>query len=176
MVPREEMRAGRMLCAGRLSATVKSKASGEHITVRFKCCKDNREGEGKNWPQVPFMDATHVFIDVPRPDGFGDKIGTFYPGSGKFYEDRNADPARVWAAKAVAWWVCSGENGAVCAHVLEQATIQEEERCGVCGLELTDPESIARGIGPVCFGRLTESEHQVKNKRRVELPDMHIES
>lgn len=27
-------------------------------------------------------------------------------------------------------------------------------RCCVCGRELTDPESIARGIGPVCVGKL----------------------
>jgi hypothetical protein len=26
--------------------------------------------------------------------------------------------------------------------------------CGVCGRTLTDPESIARGIGPVCAGRM----------------------
>jgi hypothetical protein len=25
--------------------------------------------------------------------------------------------------------------------------------CGICGSPLTDPESIARGIGPICFGK-----------------------
>lgn len=27
--------------------------------------------------------------------------------------------------------------------------------CGCCGLELTHPESIQRGIGPLCFGNIT---------------------
>lgn len=27
---------------------------------------------------------------------------------------------------------------------------QHTERCGVCGIQLTDPDSIARGIGPIC--------------------------
>lgn len=27
-------------------------------------------------------------------------------------------------------------------------------RCGMCGLELTNPESIERGIGPICLGKL----------------------
>lgn len=30
----------------------------------------------------------------------------------------------------------------------------ETGTCAVCGLELTDPESIARGIGPICAERL----------------------
>lgn len=30
----------------------------------------------------------------------------------------------------------------------------ETGNCAICGLELTDPESIARGIGPICAGRL----------------------
>jgi hypothetical protein len=168
MPPNETKRAGRMLSAGRVSVSITSKRTQEHITVRFKCCKDNREGEGKNWPQVPFMEATHIFIDVPRPEGFGDKIGTFYPGSGKFYADRNADSARVWAASAIARWVSCGDDADVLRPILDRVEITEESRCGMCGAELTDPESIARGIGPHCFGKLTESQHQVKHKKEPE--------
>ncbi len=28
--------------------------------------------------------------------------------------------------------------------------------CAICGKELTDPESVERGIGPVCAGKLTQ--------------------
>lgn len=37
---------------------------------------------------------------------------------------------------------------AIKAHGIETGT------CCMCGLELTDPESIARGIGPICMERL----------------------
>lgn len=33
--------------------------------------------------------------------------------------------------------------------------VVESDNCGMCGRTLTDPESIARGIGPECFGRAT---------------------
>lgn len=32
----------------------------------------------------------------------------------------------------------------------------EQTRCNLCGERLTDPESIKRGIGPVCAGKLTD--------------------
>jgi hypothetical protein len=35
-----------------------------------------------------------------------------------------------------------------------KATGIETGTCAICGLELTDPESIARGIGPICAERL----------------------
>ncbi len=34
------------------------------------------------------------------------------------------------------------------------ADVMHEGRCGVCGRALTVPESIERGIGPECFGRM----------------------
>jgi hypothetical protein len=30
---------------------------------------------------------------------------------------------------------------------------QETGRCSMCGLELTDPVSIAQSMGPICSGR-----------------------
>lgn len=43
----------------------------------------------------------------------------------------------------------------VCKDPLAAAKLYgvETGRCGCCGRELTDPESIAAGIGPVCAGR-----------------------
>lgn len=35
-----------------------------------------------------------------------------------------------------------------------KVTGQEVGNCAICGLELTDPESIDRGIGPICAERL----------------------
>jgi len=156
ITPDLDTRVGRMTAAGDLRATVTSKNTGEHITIRFKAFKDTREQEGKNWTRVPLEDATHVFVEVPTPDsdGWADKVGTFYPKSGKWFSDDRADGARVFAAAMVARWI-NGEQF--------ESRIQEEERCGKCARTLTDPVSIERGIGPECYGKDTGSQHQVKS-------------
>jgi hypothetical protein len=44
---------------------------------------------------------------------------------------------------------------AVCADPMKAAEAfgQETGRCSMCGLELTDPVSIAQSMGPICSGR-----------------------
>lgn len=150
-------RAQRMLEAGNLKVTVKSRKTGEYITVQFAVRRRNHDGHGKNWLSVHPRDATHIFVQVPRPHGaFSDKIGTLYPDF-RFAKDRKADSARVWAAMAAWNWVIGGIE-----HT--QAEFTEASECGRCRRELTDPESIARGIGPECFSKMTGSQHQVKVK------------
>lgn len=158
-VPDAGMRAGRMMNAGRVKVTVTSLKTGVHITVLLKAFADNRQRQysttDKNWMQCPLRDATHVFCEVPNSSGWNDKVGTFYPQTGRWYDADNADPNRVWAAQAISHWLMGREPA--------NAEFTEETECGVCGRTLTDPESIARGIGPECFGRMTESQHQIKS-------------
>jgi hypothetical protein len=149
-----------MFSAGDVRVTVTERGGGDHITIRFKAILDNREGEGRNWLRVPLNEATHVFIEVPNASGdWPDKIGVFYPRTGKFFEDTNADPERIEAATLAARWLNEGEER---KPRVGNHRLQEESYCGVCGRLLTDPESIDRGIGPECFGRQTGSHHQVK--------------
>ena len=150
-----DTRAGRMLLAGRLTATVTSPRTGDHITIQFV---GKQKTDAGGWKNVPLCSASHVFVKVPNPDGFGDKVGTIYPKNGTFYADNNADPARVFAMREVV------------AHVTEQAhrcEVVEESRCGKCGRELTDPISIERGVGPECYGSHTGSKHQSKTKKNI---------
>jgi uncharacterized protein DUF6011 len=159
-----ETRAGRMFSAGdvRVTVTMSPQRGGDHITVRFKAIKDNREGDGRNWLRVPLNEATHVFIEVPTSSGdWPDKIGVFYPRTGKFFEDSNADPDRIQAAVLAARWLNEGESR---KSRMDGFRFQEESYCGICGRTLTDPESIDRGIGPECFGKQTDSHHQQKQK------------
>lgn len=158
--PGQNTRAGRMIeQGGRVVVSVRSKKTGEHISIKFQCCRKNESGRGKKWPKVPLGEATHVFISVPNASdaGWDDKVGTFYPRSHRFYEADNADPARVWAACAAAHWL-NGEAEE------KNATYHETNECGRCGRELTDPVSVERGIGPECFGKETGSQHQTKNR------------
>lgn len=154
-------RAQRMIEAGNVVVTVKSKRTGDHITVKLACRLKNDSGRGKKWQPVGPDEATHIFASVRNADaaGWDDKIGTYYPRNGRFYEDRNADPARVWAAAAVLQWL----NGNASE---ENTEFYESNECGRCGRQLTDPVSIERGIGPECLGKLTGSHHQEKVKQQ----------
>ena len=145
ITPNSETRMGRMLAAGRLTATIKSKRTGTHITVSFT--SKVKTGQRK-WGNERFAEATHVFIN----GGQGNKLGTFYPQKGNLYLDTQ-DAAWIYAINAILNAAQSGVQDT------EQFEITEEERCGKCGLPLTDPVSIARGIGPTCLGAETGSEH-----------------
>lgn len=145
-------RAARMLEAGRVTVTFTS-PSGQHITITAKC-RANVDGK---WQAVSLANATVMFFEVPNHDrGFNDRVGKL-TGRNGFTPDRNADPARVYCAKALLAYVA----GKPTAPSLE---IKEEDRCGKCGRQLTDPVSIERGIGPECYGAETGSQHQSKRK------------
>lgn len=160
--PDTKVRAGRMMAAGRVKLTMTTLASGEHITVLYKCFADNRNRQydseiSKNWVEAPLEWATHVFAEVPRPSGeWNDKIGTYYPRTGKWFDADDADPRRVDAAKIGANWIAGNLPN------ITTIKFQEASECSICGIELSDPISIARGIGPTCYGKMTNSVHQVK--------------
>jgi hypothetical protein len=167
----EKTRAGRMLAAGDVRVTVTYIPTEQHITVRFKALLDNRYADGerprpnvtKNWIRVPLKEASHVFVEVPRSGGeWPDKIGGFYPRTGRFFSDDDADPERVETAALAARWLNEGRDA---ASRIGKFRLQEESYCGKCGTALTDPESIDRGIGPECYKKETRSKHQTKHVR-----------
>jgi hypothetical protein len=160
LVAETDTRAGRMFTSGDVRVTVTKR--GEHITIRFKALLDNRDGEGRNWLRVPLNEASHVFMEIPNSGGeWADKVGVFYPRTGKFFADNNADSARVEAAVLAATWLNQGSDR---GDRLYGRKLQEESYCGMCGRTLTDPESIDLGIGPECNRKATNSRHQVKEK------------
>ena len=148
----ETTRAGRMLAAGRVTVTFRS-PSGQHITITAKCRK--REDSGR-WVRCPLDEAVIVFLEVPSSGGyFPDRVAKITARAG-FVPDTVADPARVWCARRLLEYVAGSEMPA-------GLEVFEEDRCGRCGRELTDPVSVERGIGPECAGRATHSEHQQRD-------------
>lgn len=145
-------RAGRMLAAGRLTATFRS-PTGTHITLTAKCRKPNDSGK---WIGCPLSEAVVVFFEVPNQTGWNDRVAKLTRSKG-IVVDPNADPARAWCVKQLLAFV-AGQPTATGLEVFE------EECCGRCGRALTDPVSIERGIGPECYGMLTGSEHETKVK------------
>jgi hypothetical protein len=147
-------RAARMLEGGRLTATFVSPHSGLHITVNAKCRKAPAQPGGK-WTASTLAEANIIFLTVPNASGgWADKIGKWTPARG-FVADAGADQARAYCAKTLLDWVQG-------LPVPPSLQILEEDRCGCCGRALTDPQSIERGIGPECYGRMTDSRHEVR--------------
>jgi Family of unknown function (DUF6011) len=144
------------LLAGCLVMTVESKRTGEHITIKL-----NGKRKSSKWVRAGFEEASHVFVEVPRPNGeWPDKVGTYYPTGryeGQFWHANNADPARVWAARRV-MEVAAGLKD----WEDDQCTILQNTHCLYCGRELTDPVSIRRQIGPDCAKTVKLGTHQVK--------------
>lgn len=154
---------GRVLLAGRLVATLRSKLTDQHITIQLKA-----SAKHDRWQTVPYSEATHVFIDVPATSidgGYNDKVGTLYPPHtlrsyrGQFLADRNADPTRIWAAKQVLLIAC----GLVPIET-DQYEVLQSSFCWRCGKELTQPDSIERGMGPTCAQAVYRSAHQAKQR------------
>src|SRR5262245_36255176 len=163
MQPDITTRPGRMRAGGRLSATVKSLKTGDHITVNIKCMTPPQSGRG--WKKASWSDGVCAFISVTnvfRRD-YNDKVGHINLRQGKFVEAKGADPTHVWAAKQVLAYAFGMETNVNCE-------IHEEERCGCCGRALTDPESIERGIGPECYGKQTGSKPAYKSKKKTVEP------
>jgi hypothetical protein len=142
-----------MFDGGRVTVTFTSPKTGDHITV---AAKSRRPDDSGKWVGSTLAESKVIFFEVPNDSGFGDKIGKYTDGKG-FVPAASADPARVFCAKQLLALV----QGQPLAAGL---VAQEEERCGKCGRALTDPISIARGIGPECYGAMTGSTHQAKVK------------
>lgn len=143
---------GRSLLAGRLVATAVSNQDGRHITVRFSA-KSPGENGGR-WRLVPLAQAKRVYVDIPGQDlKPGDNVGNFDPAQSVMWAT-NSDQRRVNAAR----YILLAAAGRVAGDRVLQQT-----NCFYCGRPLTDPVSIERGIGPVCFGKTTGSQHEVKN-------------
>ena len=157
---------GLALRSGRLVATVVSKKSGKHITVQLRA----KRREGKRFRACDLDVAERIYLDVPGPNGSGSEIGVLHlvgKWSGRILPPWEADfdEARVWAARRILD-VAHGRTQASD----EKAEILEGKICLACGRELTEPESIARNIGPECWKRVTglgaaAGEHQAPGEQ-----------
>jgi hypothetical protein len=92
---------------------------------------DNIQEEGNYW-------NGWVFVKIQASDEWH-KLGAQRPHSGA-YSGKSPEYLRLVLADPKAASIAYGRELGV---------------CGVCGRTLTDPESIAKGIGPICEGRFS---------------------
>lgn len=146
-----------LMSGGRAVVSVRSKKSGEHVTLTF-ACKARKSG-GQGWlsratgaGRVGFeaADCVEVRDDaLEYPDNY---VGRFYTGANASWRaGKGADPKRAWTGEKVIAFALGG-------YPLDhQADVYLATRCCFCGKRLTDPVSVERGVGPECYGKHTGS-------------------
>lgn len=123
------------ILAGKSTVTFKSLNTGDHLTFNIKR------------PKKAMYGITH-FVQARTGNDYA-RIGLIR--ADRFEVSRNAElPADSKEIKAFAW---------VFANLMQRRVpplleIWHEGRCGMCSRPLTDPDSIASGIGPECRKKL----------------------
>jgi hypothetical protein len=145
-IPQPDNRAGRMLLAGGIEATV-TVASGEHVTIRIRTRVQN--GTSTGWrncaPGDPGARTTIKILD--RKVGWINVEGA---AAAWKLTLRTRNTEYIAAIRALF------ESA---AGVTPAYRVQVADRCGRCFRTLTDPVSIDRGVGPECYGQGTGSQH-----------------
>ena len=82
-------------------------------------------------------------------------LGTIFDDGTKLVPKRNGSiTSNAPSFKALSFTIAMLNNG---VEFPSAFSLYHEGKCGKCGRKLTDPESIDRGIGPVCAGSSSKS-------------------
>lgn len=125
----------RFVFAGRAVFTLVSAATGDRFTYKVGKAK----GKGVFWVSLRTgKDEKWTFFGVLRKDG------TF------FFSQKSPMESDDIEVAAFDWFI---RHLLASDNKLDQADFWHEGRCARCGRELTDPESIQRGMGPTCWSK-----------------------
>jgi hypothetical protein len=147
--PSPQTRAGRMLLAGGIEATV-TLPDGQHVTINIR----TRRGTGRGYANCgPHDEGARTYIKV-----LGSRIGWINVSDlGAWTLTLRTRNTAYKDAVIALFDYAAGDAVSPCR-------VQEASRCGRCHRTLTDPVSIDRGIGPECYGRDTGSRHVANNE------------
>lgn len=143
------LRLPELFFAGRARLTFRNQEKGTHMTVHVKQAKDKRDRTKK----LPIY-----FVSVSLL-GDGD---TGYIFAGTLFTDSGT----VKLARDISWNDRMGQVVRFIVSALKNPEILIEKnvalfhegRCCRCGLPLTNPESIDRGLGDDCYGKVEKVE------------------
>lgn len=126
------------MLAGKAVVTLKSEATGEHLTFQLK-----------RWKKA--TDASIHFVSARTGNDYG-KIGMVRNGTSYIFgkaekNDLPFDDKRVRGFRYAFEHLCQKRMPPKCE-------VWHEGQCGRCGRPLSDPDSIARGIGPECIKKM----------------------
>ena len=122
----------RFIFAGHAVFTLKSLVSGKHFTYMVL----NQDQTFKVFLKVGSENFQRMGnIPISRRDDL------VLPDWSRFSDDTPS-------VRALRWFLVHLGTG----HMPDSVNFYHAGRCGRCGRELTTPESIERGLGPVCEG------------------------
>lgn len=128
------------ILGGNATVTLVSKRTGDRFTYRVRRAKIR---EGQTEADVPY------FVNVltgPNNQQDYDYLGTIFPNGA--YQHGKRSKIGPEAPSAVAWaWTWNNLD-------TDRVEVWHEGICSRCGRPLTDPASIARGLGPICAERV----------------------
>lgn len=129
------------ILSGCATVTLENAESGKHFSYRVR----QAEASGSEFkPSVWFVEALLGPERIPTYIGFIKMTG-FIHGGRKSRVSADAQCVKVFS---YVWRHLEKGDLDECVEVWH------EGKCGRCGRQLTDPESISLGIGPVCRGKM----------------------
>ena len=133
----------KFLLAGRAVFTV-SNPKGDHYTFKVRRVESE-------WPKFSGKMSTTYFVNAKvsgtdHPYGY---IGILDTAKGTIKCTAKSEFLPGTKEYDVAAWACQSVLNS--KMIPDGYHIEHAGRCGKCGRQLTDPESIQRGIGPECW-------------------------
>ena len=132
------------LQGGKATVTFTSATSGKHFTYRVDQGADKRDPERKTPFFVKVLNGPNnawngdwLYIGYIKADG-----NSCLLAGAKGHPDADSFKAFSWV------WAHLNRG-----DIPEDLTIQHDGTCCICRKQLTDPVSVATGIGPICAGR-----------------------
>ena len=159
-------RALEFIRAGKAIMTIESKRTQKHFTFKFNTPKrDAEKNPLKKWDDTPVWVR---LLTGPNNDDRGNYtfIGTIF-GKKYFHGKRTSVSEEAQAIKALKYWFNSIIQKK--EKNLQLIDLYHEGRCMKCGRKLTTPESIERGIGPVCDDWIARQKEITERKLRHHL-------
>jgi hypothetical protein len=128
------------MLAGNAHVTFQSRRTGTRFTYRIRAAKPSIADGGRLPP--------HFVAVLTGPDHY-EYLGCIFDR--KMYAHGRKSRIASDAPSAIAFsWVWKHLSG---GEMHPELGVWHEGRCGRCNRRLTDPASIASGLGPVCAGR-----------------------
>lgn len=133
---------------GNATVTLQSGNTGNYFTYKIIRCKNDER-----------LYFVKLLIASDNEDDKSYRyIGAYYMDSGHFHitSDQYNKPElyRAPSVRAITYFFKHINK------IPENLHVYHEGYCGVCGKKLTTPESIERGIGPLCYKRTMQNKEE----------------